>query len=64
MSQLTYSTYLDVATVLEAFITMWVAHFGMPACITTDRGHSSPLAHGETGVQYITTTAYHPQANG
>ena len=25
-------------TVLEAFITTWVTHFGMPACITTDRG--------------------------
>ena len=32
---------IDVDTVLEMFITMWVAHFGVPACITTDRGTRS-----------------------
>ena len=29
---------IDVDTVLEAFITTWVARFGVPARITTDRG--------------------------
>ena len=29
---------IDVDTVLEAFITTWVACFSVPACITTDRG--------------------------
>ena len=29
---------IDVDTLLEAFITTWVAPFGMPARITTDRG--------------------------
>ena len=29
---------IDVDTVLEAFITTWVARFGMPAHNTTNRG--------------------------
>ena len=56
-------------TVLEAFIIMWVAHFGLPACITNDR--ETQFTSGtwgdwfqKQGVQHITTTAYHPQANG
>ena len=60
---------IDVDTVLEAFITTWVARFGVPARITTDRG--TQFTSGtwgewcrEQGVQHITTTAYHPQANG
>ena len=59
----------DEETVLEAFITKWVACFGMPARITTDRG--TQFTSGtwgdwcqKQGVQNITTTAYHPQANG
>ena len=55
-------------TVLEAFITTWVAHFGVPARITTDRGtqFTSGTWGGwrqNQGVQHITTTACHPQAN-
>ena len=48
---------------------MWVARFGVPACITTHRGTQS--TSGTWGdwcqkqwVQHITTKAYHPQANG
>ena len=48
---------------------MWVAHFGLPACITNDR--ETQFTSGtwgdwfqKQGVQHITTTAYHPQANG
>ena len=59
---------IDVETVLEAFITMWVARFGVPARITTDRG--TQFTSGtwgdwcqKQGVQHITTTAYHPQTN-
>ena len=60
---------IDVETVLEAFITTWVARFGVPARITTNRG--TQFTSGtwgdwckKQGVQHITTTAYHPQANG
>ena len=59
---------IDVDTVLEVFITMWVARFGVPARITTDRG--TQFTSGtwgdwcqKQGVQHITTTAYHPKAS-
>ena len=60
---------IDVETVLEAFITMWVACFGVPARITTDRGTQFTSGTWEDwcqkqGVQHITTTAYHSQAIG
>ena len=55
-------------TVLEAFITTWVARFGVPARITTNRGTqftSGTLGDWcqKQGVQHITTITYHPQAN-
>ena len=60
---------IDVDTVLEAFITTWVARFGVPAGNTTNRG--TQFTSGtwgdwceKQGVQHITTTAYHPQAYG
>ena len=60
---------VQAETVLEAFITTWVARFGLPARITTDRGAQFTLGTwgdwcSQQGVQNITTTAYHPQANG
>ena len=50
-------------TVLEAFITTWVAHFGVPSHITTDRGTQFTSGtwgdwRQNQGVQHITTTAY------
>jgi len=60
---------VDTETVLEAFVTTWVARFGVPAKLTTDRG--SVFTSGtwgswceRNGVQHVTTTAYHPQSNG
>ena len=60
---------IDVETVLEACISTWVARFGVLGHITTDRG--AQFTSGTWGdwckkqrVQHITTTAYHPQANG
>ena len=60
---------IDGETVLEAFITTWVACFGVHARITTNRG--AQFTSGtwgdwcqKQGVQHITTMAYHPQANG
>ncbi|XP_061896831.1 uncharacterized protein LOC133645915 [Entelurus aequoreus] len=57
---------VDVA---RAFLSPWVARFGTPSDITSDRGSQfvselwSALAQS-LGVQVHRTTAYHPQANG
>ena len=54
---------------VEAVLTCWVARFGVPALLTSDRGVQftsavwSALCH-RLGISHITTTAYHPQANG
>ena len=60
---------IGVETVLKVFITTWVASFGVPARIATDRG--TQFTSGtwgdrfqKQGVQHITTMAYHPQAKG
>ena len=57
------------ATVAQAFVTTWVARFGTPAIVTTDRGgqFESHLWQAFTrllGTKHIRTTAYHPCANG
>ena len=56
-------------TVARAFVDNWVANFGAPAVITTDRGaqFQSLLFHNLTtllGCRHIRTTAYHPSSNG
>lgn len=56
-------------SVARTFIQHWVANFGTPAIITTDRGpqFQSSLFRDLTkflGCQHIRTTAYHPSANG
>jgi len=55
--------------VLDAFVATWVARFGVPAIITTDRG--AQFTSGtwaswceQYGIQHNLTTAFHPQANG
>ena len=55
--------------VLDAFVATWVACFGVPTNITSDRGVQFTSAAwtdwcGEYGVRHIPTTAFHPQANG
>ena len=55
--------------VTEAFITGWIARFGTPCTITTDRGcqFESVLWSELTnllGSRRICTTAYHPITNG
>jgi transposase InsO family protein len=55
--------------VLDCFVATWVSRFGIPATLTTDRG--TQFTSGVWGkwcadqkVNHITTTAFHPQANG
>ena len=52
-----------------AFLFNWVARFGVPATLTSDRGTQFVGATwqkmcGQLGIQHVCTTAYHPQANG
>ena len=60
---------IAVNTILDAFAHGWVATFGVPSSITTDRG-SQFLSAAWTqlmstwGIRTHTTTAYHPEANG
>lgn len=60
---------MEAATCMDAFLSDWVARFGMPATVTTDRGAQFNLALWSSmctrlGVQHILTTAYHLQSNG
>ena len=53
----------------RAFIGTWVARFGTPSDLSSDRGSQftselwNAVAEG-LGVKLHRTTAYHPQANG
>jgi Integrase core domain len=54
---------------VQAFLSTWVARFGVPAVITSDQGAQFTSAHWEAlttalGCQHITTSAFHPQSNG
>ena len=63
---------MSANTVARAFISTWIARFGVPSNITTDRGRQfeSLLSLLWTqlmrllGTTRIRTTAYHPCANG
>jgi cleavage and polyadenylation specificity factor subunit 1 len=60
---------ITAETVATTFVERWVANFGVPSTITTDRGtqFESSLLRSLTnllGVRRIRTTAYHPSANG
>ncbi len=54
---------------MEAFINTWVARYGVPEAVTTERGRqfTSALWEGlcqNLQINHISTTAYHPQSNG
>ena len=60
---------IEAQTVARAFVHNWVARFGVPANITSDRGSqfTSELWSSMCkllGAELHPTTAYHPQANG
>jgi hypothetical protein len=53
----------------DAFVETWVARYGVPRVVTTDRGSQFTSAAWAcmakaVGFQHMTTFAYHPQANG
>ncbi|BHF85886.1 hypothetical protein SprV_1002906000 [Sparganum proliferum] len=56
-------------TIVKAFVSRWVAMFGAPSMLTTDRSAQFESALFQTllnflGCTRIRTTAYHPAANG
>ncbi|XP_069990665.1 uncharacterized protein [Penaeus vannamei] len=48
----------------QALLDSWIARFGLPEHITSDRGASFTSELWEALAQLHFTTAYHPQANG
>ena len=53
----------------RALFRGWVARFGLPAAITSDRGAQFTSAVWSSlcqllGTQHVQTTAYHPEGNG
>jgi hypothetical protein len=60
---------MEAKTFVEAFINTWVARYGVPEAVTTDRGRqfTSALWEGlchNLQINHISTTAYQPQSNG
>ncbi|CAH4034451.1 unnamed protein product [Pieris brassicae] len=60
---------LMTESVAYGFVNEWIARFGCPLKITTDRGrqfesHLFKELARLTGSEHISTTAYHPAANG
>ncbi len=60
---------MSAATCTRVFLATWVARFGVPETVTTDRGAQFTSASWASfcsglGSRHAMTTAYHPQANG
>ncbi len=59
----------EADTIVKAFVSRWIAVFGAPSTITTDRGAQFESTLFRTllnflGCTRIRTTAYHPASNG
>ena len=62
-------TNIEAHTVAQAFISGWIARFGVPTTITTDRGSQFESTLWQylistLGANRIRTTAHHPCLNG
>ncbi len=60
---------IEATTCAEQFVAGWIARFGVPATVTTDRGTQFTSATwagmcSQLGIEHNLTTAFHPQANG
>ena len=60
---------INAETVVDAFTHGWIANYGVPEVVTSDRGSQFSSAIftqllKNWGVKHIMTTAYHPEANG
>ena len=60
---------MSASTCSKVFFSHWVSRFGVPATVTSDRGTQFTSDTWQQlckrlGCRHVTTTAYHPQANG
>ena len=60
---------ITAESIASAFVTYWIANFGIPSTVTTDRGSQFEsslfsLITSTFGIQRNRTTAYHPISNG
>ena len=60
---------ISAVEVADAFTSGWVARFGVPHTVTTDRSTKFTGAVWKSmcatlGIRHVVTTAYHPQSNG
>ncbi|MBM3938427.1 MAG: DDE-type integrase/transposase/recombinase [Sphingomonadales bacterium] len=60
---------ISAQVVVDSFVNTWVARYGVPTTVTTDRGTQFSGAVWQClcktlGIQHIMTTSYHPQGNG
>ncbi|XP_037555194.1 uncharacterized protein LOC119435768 [Dermacentor silvarum] len=60
---------INAKDVASAFFTRWIARFGAPHCVTTEQGrqfesHLFRLLGLTFGFEGLSTTSYHPFANG